>query len=442
MAARAEKDHDPHLRQCCCCYTDRNNWELHWLLIMPSGPPSYVINLFQDGRGVVGNERKTGVGKVEGLYSRIMKPRQSLKWLAVVAPPKRRHDDDAAVFTKRYILGCRLGSCAKSADPRETRAEDMKACVIALLLLGCAALSAGQARIHGQFGGSSYYYSWRENRGLQVGWDGANNFCRQLGMGLVSLDTPQEANFVTGIIAQERLEYIWTSGRRNRNGWVWSSNGSPIRFGQWSRTGGSGRPQPDNREGNEFCLAVLNNFYRDGILLPSNPGGYNLAPDPDQNHPFVRIGWRSARSQPGKSGQFGGSSYYYSWRENRGLQVGWDGANNFCRQLGMGLVSLDTPQEANFVTGIIAQERLEYIWTSGRRNRNGWVWSSNGSPIRFGQWSRTGGSGRPQPDNREGNEFCLAVLNNFYRDGIVWHDVSCHHQKPFICEIQGGGFRG
>lgn len=47
--------------------------------------------------------------------------------------------------------------------------------------------------------------------------------------------------------------------------------------------------------------------------------------------------------------------------------------------------------------------------------------------------------GRPQPDNREeiqngAPENCLAILNNFYGDGINWHDVACHHRKPFVCE--------
>ena len=41
---------------------------------------------------------------------------------------------------------------------------------------------------------------------------------------------------------------------------------------------------------------------------------------------------------------------------------------------------------------------------------------------------------RPQPDNREGNESCLAVLNNFYNDGVRFHDVACHHRKPVVCE--------
>ena len=59
-------------------------------------------------------------------------------------------------------------------------------------------------------------------------------------------------------------------------------------------------------------------------------------------------------------------------------------------------------------------------------------------------------SGKPQPDNHDGikagklrkvsdpvgltieglqewhDEACLAVLNNQYNDGVVWHDVPCH----------------
>lgn len=35
----------------------------------------------------------------------------------------------------------------------------------------------------------------------------------------------------------------------------------------------------------------------------------------------------------------------------------------------------------------------------------------------------------------QGNdESCLSILNNFYNDGIKWHDVACHHLKPFVCE--------
>ena len=61
----------------------------------------------------------------------------------------------------------------------------------------------------------------------------------------------------------------------------------------------------------------------------------------------------------------------------------------------------------------------------------GWFWS--GSEVRLGSadgavtgaWSPTGGAKEPQPDNREWkvegkhDEACIAVLNNFYADGVV-----------------------
>ena len=77
---------------------------------------------------------------------------------------------------------------------------------------------------------------------------------------------------------------------------------------------------------------------------------------------------------------------------------------------------------------------IPFIWTSGRLVAGGWTWSATGQPVQFTDWGR-GQGGRPQPDNREGNEVCLAVLNRFYPgDGITWHDIACHHQKAFICE--------
>jgi hypothetical protein len=26
------------------------------------------------------------------------------------------------------------------------------------------------------------------------------------------------------------------------------------------------------------------------------------------------------------------------------------------------------------------------------------------------------------------------MLNNFYNDGVAWHDIACYHKKPFVCE--------
>lgn len=87
----------------------------------------------------------------------------------------------------------------------------------------------------------------------------------------------------------------------------------------------------------------------------------------------------------------------------------------------------------------------KYTWTSGRLcdfkgcdrpdlqpvSINGWFWTAELQKLapttdrRQNDWSENGGIGVPQPDNRElqqggANENCLAILNNFYNDGVHW----------------------
>lgn len=102
----------------------------------------------------------------------------------------------------------------------------------------------------------------------------------------------------------------------------------------------------------------------------------------------------------------------------------------------MRAVSLDTRSKANHFMNLVSSEREKYFWTGGRVNHNdrSISWANGGRTNAFGNWSPTGGARRRQPDNREGNEFCLGVLNNFYGDGVKYHDIACHHRKPVICE--------
>jgi len=160
----------------------------------------------------------------------------------------------------------------------------------------------------------------------------------------------------------------------------------------------------------------------------------------------------------------GGHHYFFSWLHAPTVEHrrDWLDARNICRKHCQDLVSLETPEEARFIENAIREANISYIWTSGRKcnfdgchNRadlqppivNGWFWSGSAAKIPStelqqgwrGDWSHTGGSQQPQPDNREfgenGNdEACIAVLNNFYGDGIKWHDVACHHTKPWVCE--------
>ncbi|XP_011336540.1 uncharacterized protein LOC105278842 isoform X1 [Ooceraea biroi] len=189
--------------------------------------------------------------------------------------------------------------------------------------------------------------------------------------------------------------------------------------------------------------------------------------------------------------RFNGKGYFFSWNDPRtaGQEVDWLTGRNFCRQRCMDLVSLETSAENEFIKSRIVQstfsrftrnsllqdeneeevlmkvafffltDKVKYIWTSGRLcdfkgcdrpdlqplNINGWFWTAELQKLaptnERGQndWSESGGIGKPQPDNREAiqggaPENCLAVLNQFYNDGVNWHDVACHHKKPWVCE--------
>ncbi|XP_042892943.1 C-type lectin domain family 4 member F-like [Penaeus japonicus] len=138
--------------------------------------------------------------------------------------------------------------------------------------------------------------------------------------------------------------------------------------------------------------------------------------------------------------RYGGSEYHFSWRHDGGRKYQWGPANSYCANLGYGWqgVSIESHQEDKIISSVIGKDQVKYIWTGGYRDGYQWHWPS-GLPFYGINWSHTGGAGYPQPDNREdGREFCLAVLNNFYNDGIRWHDVACHHEKPIVCERRVG----
>ncbi|XP_047471522.1 uncharacterized protein LOC125026960 [Penaeus chinensis] len=131
----------------------------------------------------------------------------------------------------------------------------------------------------------------------------------------------------------------------------------------------------------------------------------------------------------------GDSEYHFSWRHDGRKTYTWDRANQYCANLGSGWqgISIGTHQEDSLVREAIIEDRLPWIWTSGHIKNHGFAWASGEEFVGL-NWSHTGGNHRPQPDNREGNEHCLGVLNDFYDDGVKWHDIACHHDKAIICE--------
>lgn len=156
-----------------------------------------------------------------------------------------------------------------------------------------------------------------------------------------------------------------------------------------------------------------------------------------------------------------GKGYFFSWKDQntKGVEQDWLSTRNYCRKRCMDLVSLETSAENEWIKRHLVEDKIKYIWTSGRlcdfpgcdrpdllpNNINGWFWTAVLQKLApttqrdQNDWSESGGIGKPQPDNREliqggASENCLAILNQFYNDGVNWHDVACHHVKPWVCE--------
>jgi hypothetical protein len=141
-----------------------------------------------------------------------------------------------------------------------------------------------------------------------------------------------------------------------------------------------------------------------------------------------------------------GSQYIITWLvdDNRCSNFTAHEAEDYCKLQGGHSVSLDTTPKALHFIDVAIQHARRYFWTGARIDHAAGVvtWpSGNREGYVRGQrfWSHTGGKKpdpEPQPDNRDGNEFCIGVLNNFYADGVKWHDVACHHRKPTICQLE------
>jgi len=58
---------------------------------------------------------------------------------------------------------------------------------------------------------------------------------------------------------------------------------------------------------------------------------------------------------------------------------------------------------------------------------------------KFNGWSSTGPLNKPQPDgilkaDGFGEQACTALLDNFFNDGLTWHDTKCNDRRHIVCE--------
>jgi len=150
----------------------------------------------------------------------------------------------------------------------------------------------------------------------------------------------------------------------------------------------------------------------------------------------------------------------------------------------MDLISIESQTEQNGIGGVMKSGNVREVWTSGRLcdkevdgceqarfqpyNIRGWFWAAtlqgmgetnvfNGRRVRIGVsgiddetdiviyvlqfngWSSTGPLQKPQPDgilkaDGFGEQACTAILDNFFNDGLSWHDTKCNDRRHIVCE--------
>merc|ERR1712014_484499 len=229
-----------------------------------------------------------------------------------------------------------------------------------------------------------------------------------------------------------------------------------------NRNNRNNRPARQNRQNNQFGRnGVTRNGARDARGTEVYPGCNGKVCLPEANLCAERK--RKAGHQT-----VGGKSYWFSWNSDeatlRNARWNWFTARNYCRKRCMGLITLEDAMEQNFIGENMARAGVREVWTSGRLcdkevdgcdqprfqpyNINGWFWAATLGTMgptnifsgrKFNAWSGTGPTGRAQPDgilkqDGFGEQACLAVLDNFFNDGLSWHDTKCNDRRHIICE--------
>jgi len=229
-----------------------------------------------------------------------------------------------------------------------------------------------------------------------------------------------------------------------------------------NRNNRNNRPARQNRQNNQFSRnGVTRNGAKDARGTEVYPGCNGKVCLPEA---------RLCAERKKKVGHkaLGGKSYWFSWDSSeevlKNARWNWFTARNYCRKRCMDLISIESQQEMNNLGGVMNQGNVREVWTSGRLcdkevdgcdqprfqpyNIRGWFWAATLQGMgetnvyngrRFNGWSQTGQKNKAQPDgilkaDGFGDQACTALLDNFFNDGLSWHDTKCNDRRHIICE--------
>ncbi|XP_058837792.1 C-type lectin 37Db-like [Topomyia yanbarensis] len=118
------------------------------------------------------------------------------------------------------------------------------------------------------------------------------------------------------------------------------------------------------------------------------------------------------------------------------FKANWFRATEHCFSFGMRIAIVPTPQDHNAVVEVIKQSEIfnnesTIIWlgASDLAQEGTYVWHATGARLQYANWHPG------QPDNYQGNEHCLALMN-IPGQGWKWNanDGPCVGEHYFVCD--------
>lgn len=111
--------------------------------------------------------------------------------------------------------------------------------------------------------------------------------------------------------------------------------------------------------------------------------------------------------------------------------VSWANAETICSELGGHLVSINSPEEQEFVQGIADENMIDNLWLGGYWDDEVWKWT-DGSEFTYSNWDEN------KPDNYLGNEKYI----KFPRADYEFETWSVHHGKWDDVALTADGMSG
>lgn len=103
-------------------------------------------------------------------------------------------------------------------------------------------------------------------------------------------------------------------------------------------------------------------------------------------------------------------------------------AEQACIEWNGSLASINSPQEAAEIYGMLEIDGFYFIGLNEQRQEGTWV-NPDGSPFSYVQWEQG------QPGNDSTDEDCVAVSHEGSRtEENNWHDLSCNYPSFYICK--------